>query len=616
MTPSTWEDYPLLRTEDFFFPSYCVIDDGNQYVDRAFKDYEGKFGTLCNGTWAPYVLTSPYDDCPQAKYTVPEPLEGFTEPPFCDPPGDYSNSGLGYGLNNYYHFGKMLPSGPTGKSAHQGLTAMQFQPGYNQTMTNLYSVNVVLTKDEALWTRCVVLESCSDPKKAEGGALKNEPRKAISLDKKGNEDRTSKDGFDGPEGSGIYGMGWFPGYAINIETGERLNIMFSENSDTSLRKFGNLVNGGDMKFNPTSTYALVTKDIQEGNTIIEAGTIISKTQYESLYIDPNFGPSELEERNIVRIWGGMHYVYVCSSSGNTCPAFYLVNHDTITPEFNQYNKLPNNFLKGFKRNFNLRDTVFSLLGKEWGGNNGYLDKDKKYHYYDCGPYDECQWFVHKFKSLSELTDIITTKNTKMQLFNNVMYTHIPLLPIDPELQQKWLSCDVTYKIRVTRPYMRYISRWYDSPELRNKDYTVPDDFEKYKGFPAYKLSTIGMDPTFKYTRVYQSILDNINIVPNPYYCQSLYERNALQTMVKITNLPTDLKNNAPITINIFTVSGILVRTLTKGDSETAFVDWDLKNYANIPVASGVYLIHVNCPGIGERVLKFFCTMRQTDLNTF
>jgi hypothetical protein len=38
------------------------------------------------------------------------------------------------------------------------------------------------------------------------------------------------------------GMSWFPGYAINIETGERLNMAFSENSALD----------ADMKWNPTS----------------------------------------------------------------------------------------------------------------------------------------------------------------------------------------------------------------------------------------------------------------------------------------------------------------------------------------------------------------------------
>ena len=41
-------------------------------------------------------------------------------------------------------------------------------------------------------------------------------------------------------------MGWFPGYAINKETGERLNIMFAEDSWLSSD------NGDDMLWNPST----------------------------------------------------------------------------------------------------------------------------------------------------------------------------------------------------------------------------------------------------------------------------------------------------------------------------------------------------------------------------
>lgn len=58
--------------------------------------------------------------------------------------------------------------------------------------------------------------ACDDRNLSVGNALKHEPRKSPSVDKDGN-----------PDGTG-YGFGWFPGYAINVDTGERLNIMFSE----------------------------------------------------------------------------------------------------------------------------------------------------------------------------------------------------------------------------------------------------------------------------------------------------------------------------------------------------------------------------------------------------
>jgi len=44
------------------------------------------------------------------------------------------------------------------------------------------------------------------------------------------------------------------------------------------------------------------------------------------------------------------------------------------------------------------------------------------------------------------------------------------------------------------------------------------------------------------------------------------------------------------------------------------VEWDLTNTEAIPIASGVYIIHVEIPGVGEKILKWFGTMRKVDLN--
>jgi hypothetical protein len=101
-------------------------------------------------------------------------------------------------------------------------------------------------------------------------------------------------------------------------------------------------------------------------------------------------------------------------------------------------------------------------------------------------------------------------------------------------------------------------------------------------------------------------LKMINIVPNPYYAFSEYERSRLETKVKITNLPEKC------TVKIYTVNGKLIRTFKK-DSPITSIDWDLTNFKSIPVAGGVYLIHVEVPGIGEVVLKFFGGLRQVDL---
>jgi hypothetical protein len=54
----------------------------------------------------------------------------------------------------------------------------------------------------------------------------------------------------------------------------------------------------------------------------------------------------------------------------------------------------------------------------------------------------------------------------------------------------------------------------------------------------------------------------------------------------------------------------------KNDNKTTYVDWDIKNDKGIPIASGMYLVHVSIPGVGETVLKWFGAMRPIDLISF
>lgn len=91
---------------------------------------------------------------------------------------------------------------------------------------NIASVDLIITADRSKWSRCPVFEMCEDPILSEGNIAKHELR-AGSTD-------------------GEQGMGWFPGYAINVETGERLNMAFGEDSWLANE------NGRDMKWNPTS----------------------------------------------------------------------------------------------------------------------------------------------------------------------------------------------------------------------------------------------------------------------------------------------------------------------------------------------------------------------------
>ena len=101
-------------------------------------------------------------------------------------------------------------------------------------LEDLNSVDIVITSNTDLWTRVPVLEA-NDIDSIVGDVQKLDLRSAASVGKDDKSDGTGQ------------GWGWFPGYAIDLERGIRLNLMFAEDS----RQAGE--NGNDMIWNPTAT---------------------------------------------------------------------------------------------------------------------------------------------------------------------------------------------------------------------------------------------------------------------------------------------------------------------------------------------------------------------------
>jgi len=54
----------------------------------------------------------------------------------------------------------------------------------------------------------------------------------------------------------------------------------------------------------------------------------------------------------------------------------------------------------------------------------------------------------------------------------------------------------------------------------------------------------------------------------------------------------------------------------KNDPNLPYLDWDVKNSAGLPIASGMYLMDVKANGIGEKVIKWFGAMRPIDVTTY
>lgn len=140
----------------------------------------------------------------------------------------------------------------------------------------------------------------------------------------------------------------------------------------------------------------------------------------------------------------------------------------------------------------------------------------------------------------------------------------------------------------------------------NKQYNQLTRSGRNNGRPMYGFTLDGYAPLVNDDRVMAEALDLINVVPNPYYAYSAYETGRLDTRVKIINLPTKCD------VHIYNLKGQLIKSFKK-DSPITSIEWDLKNNKGIPIASGVYLIHVDIPGVGEKIVKFFGGMRQPDM---
>ena len=92
-------------------------------------------------------------------------------------------------------------------------------------------------------------------------------------------------------------------------------------------------------------------------------------------------------------------------------------------------------------------------------------------------------------------------------------------------------------------------------------------------------------------------IKKINIFPNPYYALHELEPSRFDKFVTLSHLPQKAD------IRIFNLGGQMVRVLAKND-ETQFIQWNLQNQNGFPVASGIYIIHIDMPDLGSvKILK-------------
>jgi hypothetical protein len=421
--------------------------------------------------------------------TANEDPDAATYPEYCDDPASYNDYTGKDDEEKYEQIleGTWAPYMLCSRRCANTIVGQAFMGTLTTNDFNyLSSVDIVVTTDKTKWTRCAVIEMQTETALSEGGQGHGYARAGQSVDKNGD-----------PDGTGT-GMGWFPGYAIDVETGERLNMAFGEDSWLGGH------NGRDMMWNPTTGMF-------------------------------NFISDEV-------YWGGKHAVFVFGNMKRSGGAT-----STNMPSYDEGVYLEDNLVNGSS----------GTMNKAWRS---------------------CMWVGMPMLDFSMIGE---TWN-------------------DP---YGFIKTDVKVRLRVSKSYEKYATKGY---------YTTPiaDTANAENAwYPLYRFTTTDIATELSNNDTAVSALDIINVVPNPYYAYSSYETNPLDNRIKITNLP-DI-----CTINIYSTSGTLVRTFKK-DSPITSVDWDLKNHVGIPIASGVYIIHVDVPGVGERVLKWFGAMRPPILENF
>ena len=398
---------------------------------------------------------------------------------------------------------------PTITPAWQGTTANLVRN--DNGLYNLNNVDIVFTNDKSKWSRCVVVETASPYYYLEqtglqlttvGNAAMFDLRRSPSVGKDADASDPNKPVTqilpDEQAENITNGMGWFPGYAIDVETGKRLNIFFGENSafDPDLGIYNTDSKGinRDMIWNPSSQAFLQTP----------------------IGFNPGYAA----------FFGGQQFVYVTNTTYDSCKS------------------IRSRFVgASFRKPAGLKTITWTAMP--------YLSSGNKMLSYKDG-----------------------------------------LIPNE-----------ATVKLRVNNPYA--------VAKGKGTNNSHPAYSFQLKGTQPKALTTVGVD----------SSLNLINVVPNPYYGYSAYEINEFSTTVKITNLP------AKSQVTIYTLDGKFIRQFKRDErpSETnplsnpgirakqiaPDIEWDMKNDKGIPVASGVYLIHVDTPQ-GERTLKFFAVNRQFD----
>ncbi len=507
--------WAVLSTNNGLLTSSVTYADSSNRWLSGIKDSDAVASNALN--WIRSGNYADQDEKQNNDYNVSSSTGGTSKP--YDPDGYYEK--IADGTWTPYIFGNISKNSGSNNPG----PVMETSSRQDSIFKKLGSIDIVLTADKSKWTRCPVFEMCMDANLAENNAARFSLRKAPSIDKDGNPYKPTYAEALGQAASynendanyiSPVSMGWFPGYAIDIETGSRMNIAYGEDS------FYPDLNGRDMMFNPPA---------------VKESTASGAAAYQLT------DPVIFDQIDGTPVFGGKHYVY-----------------------------------------------VFPM----------HKGRDLQTQIFKCPAYDGGKYLFDR---------LWYADSTGNKVFKTAFWGQPTWLGMPMAIEGKeWLpeGNPVKISVRLAKPYRT----GYGNIALDTVTDALYDTINHEGYMPYYTFTTKGYGPVYNDSHKVAADHELIQIVPNPYYAYSNYEPNALTHKVKITNLPDQC------VVTIYAVNGTKIRQFKK-DSEVTSIDWDLTNHANTPIASGIYIIHVkDYTNGGEHTLKFYCAMRQVDLNTF
>jgi hypothetical protein len=140
-------------------------------------------------------------------------------------------------------------------------------------------------------------------------------------------------------------------------------------------------------------------------------------------------------------------------------------------------------------------------------------------------------------------------------------------------------------------YLTWNTVWWGAPYTAGDEISFVYANPIQQGVDSWGISTVANSSSAASTT--QSDIDKISVYPNPYYGLHPLETSRSDKYVSFNNLPEKA------TIRVFSLGGTMICEIK---TTTNIAQWDLANQYGYPVASGIYIIHIETD-YGEKVLK-------------